>query len=122
MRADLGWSFATAGALNTANAAGYLIGALTAAAAARWFGERRVFLWGLALTGLAILASAATGAVGVLLALRLIAGATGAVSFVVGGGLMSQAGRLSSNARATLMLGIYFAGAGVGVVVSCCPG
>jgi hypothetical protein len=52
MRADLGWSFATAGALNTANAAGYLIGALTAAAAARWFGERRVFLWGLALTGL----------------------------------------------------------------------
>jgi cyanate permease len=52
MRADLRWSFATAGALNTANAAGYLIGALIAAAAARWFGERRVFLCGLALTGL----------------------------------------------------------------------
>jgi MFS family permease len=49
---------------------------------------------------------------------RLIAGATGAVSFVVGGGLMSQAGRLSSNARATLMLGVYFAGAGGGVVLS----
>ena len=26
MRADLGWSFADAGALNTANAAGYLLG------------------------------------------------------------------------------------------------
>lgn len=28
MKADLGWTFAQAGALNTANAAGYLIGAL----------------------------------------------------------------------------------------------
>ncbi|MFP3631739.1 YbfB/YjiJ family MFS transporter, partial [Burkholderia sp. SIMBA_045] len=28
MKADLGWSFAEAGALNTANAAGYLLGAL----------------------------------------------------------------------------------------------
>ena len=28
MKADLGWTFAQAGALNTANAAGYLVGAL----------------------------------------------------------------------------------------------
>jgi len=28
MRADLGWSYAVAGAMNTANAIGYLIGAL----------------------------------------------------------------------------------------------
>jgi hypothetical protein len=77
-----------------------------------------VFLWGLALTGLAILASAATSAVGVLLALRLIAGATGAVSFVVGGGLMSQAGRLSSNARARCWASTSPGPASV----SCCPG
>ena len=30
MRADLGWSYFTAGLMNTANAAGYLIGALLA--------------------------------------------------------------------------------------------
>lgn len=30
MRSALGWSFATAGVMNTANAAGYLIGAVTA--------------------------------------------------------------------------------------------
>ena len=30
MRADLGWSYADAGAINTANAAGYLAGALLA--------------------------------------------------------------------------------------------
>ena len=28
MRADLGWSYFTAGAMNTVNAAGYLLGAL----------------------------------------------------------------------------------------------
>ncbi len=28
MRADLGWSYLTAGAMNTVNAAGYLVGAL----------------------------------------------------------------------------------------------
>ena len=28
MRADLGWSYFTAGAMNTVNAAGYLVGAL----------------------------------------------------------------------------------------------
>ena len=31
MRLDLGWSYAQAGAINTANAFGYLIGALAAA-------------------------------------------------------------------------------------------
>ena len=32
MRADLGWTYADAGTMNTANAAGYLAGALLAAA------------------------------------------------------------------------------------------
>ena len=30
MRADLGWSYFTGGAMNTVNAAGYLVGALIA--------------------------------------------------------------------------------------------
>src|ERR1700744_3019639 len=37
MRADLGWSYAQAGTINTANAAGYLIGALLAAPVAARF-------------------------------------------------------------------------------------
>ena len=32
MRSDLGWSYLTAGAMNTVNAAGYLLGALAVAA------------------------------------------------------------------------------------------
>lgn len=43
MRTELGWSFATAGAMNTANAAGYLAGVLLAAPLARRLGVRRLF-------------------------------------------------------------------------------
>ena len=41
MRLDLGWNYAQAGAINTANAAGYLIGALIAAPLAARFGDKR---------------------------------------------------------------------------------
>ena len=46
MRFDLNWSYAAAGAMNTANAVGYLIGALAAAPFAARYGDRRGFLRG----------------------------------------------------------------------------
>jgi predicted MFS family arabinose efflux permease len=118
MRSDLSWSFATAGAMNTANAFGYLAGTLLAGATARWWGERRAFLYTLAVTGLALLCSAVSGNVVVLLCFRLLAGASGAVCFVVGAALVAQAGRDLSPRRATLLFVVYFAGGGVGIVLS----
>jgi predicted MFS family arabinose efflux permease len=44
MRLDLGWTYANAGAMNTANAAGYLAGAMLAAPVARRFGVKQTFL------------------------------------------------------------------------------
>src|ERR1700742_1466350 len=60
MRADLGWSFADAGALNTANAAGYLAGALAAAPFGKRVGDKTLFGAGLLLTAPAIGASGLT--------------------------------------------------------------
>src|ERR1700693_5473960 len=60
MRLELGWSYAQAGAMNTANAAGYLIGALAAAALAARFGNKRGFLLGLLLTAASLLATGLT--------------------------------------------------------------
>src|SRR6201996_807595 len=57
MRLDLGWSYAQAGAINTANAAGYLIGALIAAPLAARFGDKRGFLLGMLLTAASLLAN-----------------------------------------------------------------
>lgn len=118
MRDQLGWSFTTAGAMNTANAVGYLLAAPLAAVTARRLGERHAFLLGMVATALVLLGSASTGDVVVLLVLRFLAGASGAVCFVVGAGLAAQAGRDASRTRATQLLAVYFAGGGVGIVVS----
>ena len=118
MRADLGWSFSVAGAMNTANALGYLLGALLAASAARLAGSRRMFLAGLAITALALGLSAFSENNIVLLALRAVNGVAGAISFVVGAGLAAQAAGRHAPARAALLLGVYFAGGGAGSVGS----
>lgn len=118
MRLELGWSLTTAGLLTTANAVGYLLGAPLAAAAARRLGERRSFLVGIGLTALVLAATASSTDLAVLLALRLLAGISGAVCFVVGAGLAAQAGRSQSARRAGLLLSVYFAGGGVGILVS----
>src|SRR4029077_14781146 len=56
MRADLGWSYFTAGAMNTVMAVGSLAGALAAPASLRRFGARGVFLGGAVLTALSLFA------------------------------------------------------------------
>jgi predicted MFS family arabinose efflux permease len=118
MRAALGWSFANAGAMNTANAAGYLVGALTAAPVGKRLGDRRVFAVSLLLTALTVGVSGLTADFTVLLALRVIAGFTGALAFVCGAGLASAASTGGSINRAPTLLGIYFSGAGIGITAS----
>ena len=118
MRANLGWNFAQAGAMNTANAAGYLIGALVAAPVGRRMGDKRVFAISLVLTALAVGASGLTADFMALLALRVAAGFTGALAFVCGAGLASAAAMGGSKHRAPTLLGVYFAGAGMGITAS----
>lgn len=118
MRSSLHWSYAAAGVLTTANAVGYLVGALAAPkAAARW-GERPALVGCTVLTGLSLAASAVSADMAYLLALRLLAGATGAVAFVVGGSLAARLGIGASAHRSALLLGVYFAGGGIGVALS----
>jgi predicted MFS family arabinose efflux permease len=116
MRTDLGWSYATAGAMNTANAAGYLGGALIAAPIARRVGIKQTFLAGILVTAIGIGASGLTSQFPLLLALRFLAGLTGALAFVAGGSMAAAVS--GSAARAPLALGIYFAGGGFGVAMS----
>lgn len=118
MRADLGWSYAAAGALNTANAAGYLVGALGAAAVGRRFGDKRVFAISLLLTALMVGASGLTAAFALQLVLRFAAGFTGALAFVTGAGLTAAAAQGGARNHAPTLFGIYFAGAGFGITVS----
>lgn len=118
MRSSLHWSLATAGALSTANALGYLLGALATPLLVARLGERRALLGGLAVTVAALAATAVGSSVPYLLAVRLAAGVGGAVALVVGGALTARLGADAPPRRATLLLGLYFAGGGLGIVVS----
>jgi predicted MFS family arabinose efflux permease len=114
MRDDLGWSFALAGTLSTANALGYLVGALLAAPLAARAGSQRAFIGGLGLTALSLLLSAATLDVDVLVLLRAAAGVSSAVAFIAGAALAARA----SPSPSASILAIYFGGAGLGIAAS----
>ena len=124
MREDLGWSYLTAGAMNTSNAAGYLAGALLAPAWLRILGTRGAFLAGTAATAAFVAAHGLTLADPPLYLFRFLSGLASAVAFVAGGLLAAQlvgaapakAGRTPPTAG--LVLGIYYGGAGLGIVVS----
>src|SRR4029079_3431500 len=84
MRLDLGWSYFTAGAMNTANAAGYLVGALAAPPCLRRYGARAVLVVATAATALALAAHGAVAGDAALYALRFVSGALSAPSLVAG--------------------------------------
>lgn len=118
MRADLHWSLTTAGGLNTANALGYLAGAVLAALIVSRLGERTALLGSLGLTTASVLACPLTTNLTALLTLRLLAGVGAAVAFVIGGAVTARLGRHSTPGRAALLLGIYFSGPGLGIATS----
>jgi predicted MFS family arabinose efflux permease len=122
MRADLGWSYFTAGAMNTANAAGYLVGALLAPGWLARFDARRVLVAGGIASVLTLAAHAFVRDDAALYLLRGLTGVASAASFVSGGLL---AARLAQRAvqfepprSAGLVLGLYYGGTGVGIVAS----
>lgn len=118
MRADLGWTYFTAGLMNTVNAAGYLTGALLAPRALAAIDARRLLI-GSGLGTAALLA--AHGLVANDAALLLWRGLTGGVSaigFVAGGLLAARLAGLVGAGRSGLVLGLYYGGTGLGIIAS----
>lgn len=117
MRADLGWSYFTAGLMNTVNAAGYLAGALLLPRLLRRFDARAVLLVGGAAAALLLALHGLVRSDVALLVLRAATGMASAASFVAGGLL---AARLAATApgHAGLVLGVYYGGTGAGIVAS----
>lgn len=117
MREDLALTFAAAGSLNTANAAGYLAGALGSVTWARRYGARAVLLAGCLLTLLSLIGCALTRSYAALAVLRFGAGLSGAMVFSVGGMLVAQLASVEGR-RAGLLLGMYYGGIGGGIVLA----
>ena len=117
MREDLGWSYTLAGGMNTANALGYLLGAL----ATPWL-LRRAAPGAVLLVG-AVMATVFMGLSGFftqatpLLAQRLLAGGASALVFIAGGLLAARLGAQVPG-RSGLLLGLYYGGTGWGISLS----
>ncbi|MEN3296136.1 MAG: hypothetical protein V7642_5389, partial [Burkholderiales bacterium] len=117
MRDDLGWSYLLAGAMNTANAFGYLIGALVTPALMRRYGAQTALIGGSVLTGMFMLLSGFVTDADMLLLQRVLAGVASAFIFIAGGVLAARLGSLHAH-RAGFLIGLYYGGTGFGIALS----
>lgn len=117
MRDDLGWSYTLAGGMNTANAAGYLLGALLTPWLLRRFGASAVLLWGAVLASAFMAASGFFTGAWPLLLQRLLAGMASAFVFVAGGLMAARLGA-QAPAQSGLLIGLCYGGTGWGIAVS----
>jgi predicted MFS family arabinose efflux permease len=117
MRADLGWSYTLAGAMNTLNAVGYLLGALSTPWLLKRFTPVQLLLVGSLLASVFMAASGLFVDTTLLLLQRLLAGVASAWVFVSGGLLAARLGALAPK-HMGLVLGVYYGGTGLGITLS----
>lgn len=117
MREDLGWSYLLAGAMNTANALGYFIGALLTPALMRRLGVWRLLMVGAMLASGFMLMSGLVTDASALFTQRVAAGVASAFMFITGGVLAARLGSLHPG-RAGFLIGLYYGGTGIGIALS----
>jgi predicted MFS family arabinose efflux permease len=122
MREDLSWTYTLAGAMNTFNAFGYLVGALLTPLALRRWGAVHVLIVGSMLASFLMATTGFFTQASYLLVQRLLAGVASASVFVSGGLLAARLGA-HTPAQSGLLLGIYYGGTGWGIALSavCVP-
>jgi predicted MFS family arabinose efflux permease len=117
MRDSLGWSYSTAGFMNTINAAGYLAGALGASAFVRRFGLFNTLRISAAACVLSLVVSALTAEVSIFSAARLVSGIAAAFAFVAGGALATNVAQAQQQ-RQAFYLSLFYIGPAVGILIS----
>jgi predicted MFS family arabinose efflux permease len=117
MRDSLGWSYSTAGFMNTINAAGYLAGALVAAATIRRCGAFNTIRIGAIACVLSLVTSAVTADFIVFSAARLISGIGAAFAFVAGATLASNIAQAQPQ-RQAFYLSLFYIGPAIGILIS----
>jgi|TARA_B110000967_G_C18838963_1_gene538339 predicted MFS family arabinose efflux permease len=118
MQSDLGWNYAQAGWLNTANALGYIAGAVLTMLMIRQYSATSLFSFGLITTTLALLATGLISDLWWQTLWRILVGFFGAMSFSTAGVL--AAGLFPNDPRSNaLAISILFGtGGGLSIVLS----
>jgi len=117
MRDSLGWSYSTAGFMNTINAVGYLAGALIASKLIKRFGLSAAVRWGTLACVVSLALCAMSGNFVILSFARLLGGVGAAIAFVASGALAAMIAQ-SRPERANFLLSLFYAGPGLGILSS----
>lgn len=133
MRADLGWSYLVAGAMNTVNAVGYLAGALLTSPLLSRIPTPRLFVASTAATGVFLALHGVVASDAALYAMRFTSGLVSAAALISGALLAARlvaaepaapsllpvtSGPSQPAPSAGLVLGVYYGGTGLGIVVA----
>ncbi len=118
MKSQMGWTYAQAGWLNTANTLGYIGGAVLTMLLIRRISPARLFAIGMVTTTLALLATGLNATLWWQTLWRIAAGVLGAMSFSTAGAL--AAGLFQGDPRrSALAIAILFgSGGGLGIVLA----
>lgn len=118
MKSEMGWSYAQAGWLNTANAMGYIAGAILTMLLIRHISPSRLFAVGLVATTLALLATGLHAALWWQTLWRIIAGVVGAMSFSTAGALTAGLFQGDPRRNALAIAILFGSGGGLGIVLA----
>tara|TARA_B110000259_G_scaffold40614_1_gene46446 strand:- start:2461 stop:3651 length:1191 start_codon:yes stop_codon:yes gene_type:complete len=118
MKSEMAWTYAQAGWLNTANALGYIVGAVITML---FIGRRSptlLFAFGLITTTIALLATGLNAALWWQTMWRILAGLFGAMSFSTAGVLVAGLFKDSPRHNALAIAILFGTGGGVGIVLA----
>ena len=118
MKSEMGWTYAQAGWLNTANALGYIGGALLTMLLIRRVPPTRLFAFGVVTTTLALLATGLNAALWWQTAWRIAAGVLGAMSFSTAGALAAGLFQGDTRRNALAIAILFGTGGGLGIVLA----
>ncbi len=118
MKSEMGWTYAQAGWLNTANALGYIGGAVLTMLLIRRVPPTRLFAIGMVTTTLALLATGLNAALWWQTVWRIAAGVLGAMSFSTAGALAAGLFQGDTRRNALAIAILFGTGGGLGIVLA----
>jgi predicted MFS family arabinose efflux permease len=118
MKSEMGWTYAQAGWLNTANALGYIVGAVLTMLLIRRIPPARLFAFGVVTTMLALLATGLNAALWWQTLWRIAAGVLGALSFSTAGALAAGLFKRDARRNALAIAILFGSGGGLGIVLA----
>jgi predicted MFS family arabinose efflux permease len=118
MQSEMGWNYAQAGWLNTANALGYIVGAVLTMLLIKHVSPARLFAFGLIMTTVTLVFTGLNTQLWWQTVWRILAGIFGAMSFSTAGVLTAGLFQHDSRRNALAIAILFGSGGGLGIILA----